>query len=324
MPIHNVSLSTLPSVRQLRALVAVYRTGSVSAAALELAVTQPAVTVLLRELEDRLGVKLFDRTTRRLRKTAAATKAVGYAERALGELSGMVDAMRQLTNLHEGRIRVAATAAVAQGILPPAMRLFAQRNPNLVVEVVEVPPSEFVESVLLEHVDFGVGILDETVTGIMVTTLKTEPLVAAGLSLGSSGGATITWKQLSTLPTIIVKSGYGVRARIDDAVKRAGVKLQIVQEVAHLRTAVAMAANGLGVVVAPPSMVLHEPLFVVRRLVQPTVQRVIGLVAKEGYLLSPAATAFAQLLAQNFRDSSRSKDRLQSSGAARAGQTRAD
>ena len=59
----------LPSVRQLRAFAAVYYTGQVSAAAERLALTQPAVTVLLRELEERLGVKLFDRSTRSLRQS---------------------------------------------------------------------------------------------------------------------------------------------------------------------------------------------------------------------------------------------------------------
>lgn len=301
MSIHNISLSTLPSIRQLRALVAVYHTGSVSAAALELAVTQPAVTVLLRELEDRLGVRLFDRTTRLLRKTAAATKAIGYAERALAELSGMVDAMRQLTSLQEGHVRVAATSAVAQGALPSAMRLFAQQNPSVVITVEEVSPSDFTESILLERVDFGVGTLEEPVPGLKLVVLKTEPLVAAGLDLGRGRGSAITWKQLSALPLITVKFGYGIRARIDAAAKNAGVELQIVQEISHLRTAVAMAASGLGVVVAPPSMVVNEPRLVVRQLTRPTVQRVIGIVTRQGRSLSPAAQAFARFLSQDRR-----------------------
>ena len=66
MAIHKQPLSSFPSVRQLRAFVAVYHTGSVSAAAQELSLTQPAVTMLLRELETKLGVSLFDRHTRAL------------------------------------------------------------------------------------------------------------------------------------------------------------------------------------------------------------------------------------------------------------------
>ena len=62
MAIHKQPLSSLPSVRQLRAFVAVYHTASVSAAAQELSLAQPAVTMLLRELETKLGLSLFTAT----------------------------------------------------------------------------------------------------------------------------------------------------------------------------------------------------------------------------------------------------------------------
>ena len=101
MAIHKnpAHLGSLPSVRQLRAFVAVYDSGQLSAAAEALSLTQPAVTVLLRELEARLGVRLFDRSTRSLRRTEAAAEAIGHARRALAEmqaLSGGMAVLRQI------------------------------------------------------------------------------------------------------------------------------------------------------------------------------------------------------------------------------------
>jgi DNA-binding transcriptional LysR family regulator len=297
MSIHKKSLSALPSVRQLRALVAVYYTGSVSAAAQELALTQPAVTVLLRELEERLGLKLFDRSTRALRHTEAATKAMGYAERALAELSAMTAAMAELSGVHEGRVRVAATAAVAQALLPPAMQVFLERHPRIKLEIEEVAPGDFVEAVLTERVDFGVGTLEGPVAGLRDEALVREPLVAAALESDQfQGGSPMTWKQLSSFSLVTVRFGYGVRGRIEAAAKEAGVSLQIAHEVSLLRTAVSLAAHGLGVIVAPPSMVAHEPRLVTRRLTRPTVERVIGIVSKQERSLSPAAAAFADVL----------------------------
>ena len=134
-------MRTLPSVRQLRAFVAVYHTGQVSAAAQQLALTQPAVTVLLRELEGKLGLKLFDRSTRSLRRTEAAAEAIGFAERALAELEALGASMAELAGARRGRVRIAATSTVAQTLLPPVMRRFLDTHPEVAVEIEDVAPT---------------------------------------------------------------------------------------------------------------------------------------------------------------------------------------
>jgi DNA-binding transcriptional LysR family regulator len=297
MSIHKKPLSLLPSVRQLRALVAVYYTGSVSAAAQQLALTQPAVTVLIRELEEKLGLKLFDRSTRTLRRTEAAVQAIGVAERALAELDAMSTSMAQLSDAHKGRVRVAATAVVAQALLPPAMLELGRLHPGIKVEIHEVAPGDFVEAVTAERADFGIGTLEAPVAGLREEVLLRETLVAAALeSADFPRDVPMTWKQLGDLPLVTVRSGYGVRGRIEAAAMEAGVTLRIEHEVSLLGTAVALAVNGLGVVVVPPSIVAHEPRLVTRRLKRPTVERVIGVICKRDRSLSPAAETLLQVL----------------------------
>lgn len=304
MKIHKQPLSALPSVRQLRALVAVYYTGSVSEAAQSLAVTQPAVTVLIRELEEKLGVKLFDRTTRALRRTDAAAQAIGYAERALAEMEGLTASMTQLSQGREGRVRVAATAAVAQSVLPPAMRRFADVSPGVRVEIEEVAPRDFVETVMAERIDFGVGTVESPVSGLHEEVLTREPLVAAAVAAEDfPAGTPMTWKQLGAFPLVTVRSGYGVRARIEAAAREAGVPLRIEHEVSLLGTAVALAAHGLGVVVAPPSIIAPERRLVTRRLTRPTVERTTGILSKRDRSRSPAAQAFILALRETSRTS---------------------
>ncbi|MEJ8815850.1 LysR family transcriptional regulator [Variovorax ureilyticus] len=299
MAIHKQLLSSLPSVRQLRAFVAVYHTGSISAAAQELSLTQPAVTMLLREFETRLGVSLFDRHTRALHRTDAATRAIGYAQRALAEMEGLSTSMSELAGLHAGRVRVVATAAVAQAMLPPAMRKFLDEHPGVSLEIEEVGPAEFVNAIESSQVDFGVGTLEGTASGLREEVLIREPLVAAALpSAAFPGGVPMTWKQLSALPLVTVRSGYGIRGRIEAAAREVGVELKIAHEVSLLATAVALAANGLGVVVVPPSIVAHETKLVTQRLMRPTVERVIGVHYRRERTLSPAASAFLRVLKQ--------------------------
>lgn len=305
MAIHKKPLSvrSLPSVRQLRAFVAVYHAGQVSAAAEQLALTQPAVSVLLRELEDKLGVKLFDRSTRALRRTEAAVEAIAYAERALAELEGMVADMAELAGARRGRLRIAATSTVAQTLLPEALRRFGVTHPGLRVEIEDLAPGEFVETLLAGRVDFGVGTLEAAVPGLQETVFLEDALAAVALEAPDfAAGRPITWKQLAALPLIAVKPGYGVRRRIDAAAESAGVRLRMVHEVSLLTTAVALAASGLGVAVVPASLLAGEDRrgLVARKLTRPAVPRNVAVIHKQERSLSPAAQAFADLLLREF------------------------
>lgn len=301
MPIHNKPLSarTLPSVRQLRAFVAVYHTGHVSAAAQQLALTQPAVTVLLRELEGKLGVKLFDRSTRALRRTEAAAEAIAYAERALAELEGLGTSMAELAGARRGRVRIAATATVAQTLLPPAMRRFLDTHPGVRIEIEDVAPTKFVETLLADRVDFGIGTLEAPVPGLREEVFLRDTLAAVALA-GPRFVADrpLTWKQLAALPIVTVKAGYGVRRRIEAAAESAGVTLCIAHEVSLLTTALAMAASGLGVAVVPASLLAYggHPQLVARRLTRPAVERNTAVVYRAERSLSPAARAFVDIL----------------------------
>lgn len=299
MAIHKKPLSVrqLPSVRQLRAFVAVYRTGQVSAAAELLALTQPAVTVLLRELEGKLGVRLFDRSTRSLRRTEAAQEAIAYAERALAELEALGASMGDLADAKRGRVRIAATSTVAQTVLPPLLRRYLDAHPGVKVEIEDVPPTGFVEALLAERVDLGVGTLESAVPGLVERVFLRDELAAVAVAAEEFvDGKPITWKQLAALPLVTVKAGYGVRRRIDAAAEAAGVRLHVVHEVSLLTTAVALAANGLAVAVVPSS--LAAPGLAVRRLTRPVVERHTALVHKQDRSLSPAAQAFADLVLQ--------------------------
>lgn len=294
----------VPSVRQLRAFAAVYHSGQLSSAAAALSLTQPAVSVLLRELEGRLGVRLFDRTTRSLHRTAAADEAIGHAERVLAELDALGSGMSELAAGRRGRVRIAVTSTIAQTLMPRALRRYTQQHPGVKVAIDDCAPSQFVETVLGGQVDFGVGTLQARTPGLDERVFVHDHLaVIADRDLRLPGvAAGITWRQLAALRLITVKPGYGVRNSIDAAAAEAGVRLEIAYEVTLLTTALAMAAGGLGPALLPASILAHaDPSrLVARRLIRPTVARNIAVVTRQGRSLSPAAAAFADLLASEF------------------------
>jgi LysR family transcriptional regulator, carnitine catabolism transcriptional activator len=148
-----------------------------------------------------------------------------------------------------------------------------------------------------------VGTLEAPVPGLREQVFLNDTLCAVGLARpGFAGQRPITWKQLSALPLVTVKPGYGVRRRIERAAEAAGVQLDIVHEVSLLTTAVALSASGLGVAVVPASLLAdtHYPGQLSRRLVRPSVERNMALIFRQDRSLSPPAQAFADLLAREF------------------------
>lgn len=293
-----VSLRQAVSVRQLRAFVAVYHSASISAAADALALTQPAVTVLIKDMEDRLGVRLFDRTSRSMRRTEAAEKAFLHAQRVLGELKALNENMAALASGRDGHIRIAATSTVAQTVLPPIIRQFLNVRPTVRVAVNDCAPSEFAESLLREQADIGVGTLEGDVPGLIQRVVLEDPLCAVASRDEFRDAGEISWDELSAYPIIAVRGGYGIRRSIDVAAMTAGVELHVEYEVSLLTTALSMAASGLGVALVPKS-VLDTAQFASlagRRLTSPEVSRALAIVYCEGRSMSPAAQAFADVL----------------------------
>src|SRR5688500_5626984 len=119
------------TLRQLQAFCTVARLGSFTKAANALHTTQPALSVQIGQLEDALGLRLFDRTTRTVAITRVGEELLPRAERTLAELAGIVDSASGLGAKNAGRIVVAALPSVASSFLPEAIASFRAKFPNV-------------------------------------------------------------------------------------------------------------------------------------------------------------------------------------------------
>lgn len=288
-----------PTLRQIRAFVAVYQLRKLGAAAEHLHVTQSAVSVMLREMEQGLGCRLFDRTTRALQPTQAAAEAVAVAERILRDVDQFGAGLRDLTALRSGRVCVAITPTLAELVMPVAVERFAQAHPQVRVQVDDCAPDQFVARVLAGHADFGVGAPERAAADV-----DTEVLVADHLALVCRTDhplarlRTVRWGQLRGHGVITVRPGYGIRPMVDGAAAQAGIQLDVVNEVTFLSTALWMTASGLGPSLMP-SGYARDPAargLVVRKLHAPVVSRNVSIVTRRGRSLSPAAQTFVACL----------------------------
>lgn len=292
-----------PTLRQLRAFLAVYQMRQLSAAAQKLFVTQSAVSMLIRQLEEGLGTRLFDRTTRSLKPTAAAEEMLPTVERVLRDVDSLSADFRELSTLERGRVTLAITPTLAALLLPDAMRVFAEQHPKVRVLVNDCAPDQFISRILGEHVDFGIGTPERPGAEVETQRLMRDHLALVCRSDHPLANARVVrWSDLGRHPVITVRPGYGVRPLIDGTAADAGVMLDVVNEVSFLSTALWMTASGIGPSIMPSAFAraANDPSLVIKVLSAPRVARDISVVTKRGHSLSAAARSFIDVLKQSL------------------------
>ncbi|MBL0943374.1 MAG: LysR family transcriptional regulator [Hydrogenophaga sp.] len=293
----NTDTRFLPTMRQLRAFAAVYHLRKVSAAAEQLAVTQSAVSLSLRQLEDGLGARLFERTTRTLEPTQAAHEAIVLAERILRDADTLGAGMRELSALRRGRVALAITPTLAELLLPEALLRFRERHPGIHVAVDDCAPDQFVARVVGAQADFGIGVPEQAGADVDTETLVRDHLaLVCHPTHPLAARRRLRWADLAEQALITVRPGYGVRPLIDASAARAGVRLRVVHEVSFLSTALWMARAGLAAAIMPAAYARTAPAgaLAVRPLSAPRVSRDICIVTRRGRGLTPPAQALVE------------------------------
>ncbi|MGJ4939369.1 LysR family transcriptional regulator [Bradyrhizobium sp. HKCCYLS1011] len=288
-----------PSLRQLEALVLVYRLGSITKAAAELRVTQSAISLLIRQIEENFQLKLFERTTRALHPTAACREAIPAAERILAGAQGLSRRMRDLAEIKAGRIAIAVSAGVASALLPRVFANFRSRHPEVSIDLFDVAPDELLGFVMAGRAEFGLGSIEEEgATEVRIEALMQSPLSAIGIRDGSfEKRRRLTWDAIMSSDLIAMRRGTRIRSQIDDALAQTGRELKPALEVSLITTALALTAEGLGISILPGHMLpkAQFPTLVAVPLSQPTIHRHVSLLSRADFGLSPAAQRFVEI-----------------------------
>lgn len=291
--------------KQLRAFESVYRRRKLAAAADELGITQSAISVLIRQIEETLNTSLFDRTTRSLVPTKAAEDAYAIAERILQDVTNLGSNFRNLTEGNSGRVHLTATPATALTLLPDTVRRFARRYPNIRLIVDDCAPAQFLPYILNERAEFGLGTPPPDESDFNSQELLSDSLQLVCTSNHPlSRERVVKWADLDGTALIVFRnSGYGIRRLIDESLMRAGAVPKVTHEAGFLETATWMVEAGLGVAILPAALArlqAHRSL-IVKPLVNPTVTRTLALVTKRKRSLSPSCQLFIDMLFEDVR-----------------------
>ncbi|WP_424137832.1 LysR family transcriptional regulator [Roseomonas chloroacetimidivorans] len=284
-----------PTLRQLEAFALCARQGSLTAAAERMGLTPSAISLLLRQLETELGLRLLDRTTRRLQLTEAGRDALEGAERVLQERSRLLAGVQGLAARQGGQLVIAASAAIAAVMIPGMLRDFTERHPGIRLVLRDVSPDRVAPMVEEGAAEIGLGTVGEVPTGIRTETLLSDQLSAiCRRDAPLASRQRLSWAEALREPCISVVPGNPIRTLIDETLAAQGRSLEPAWEVSFFATALSLTAGGFGIALLPGYLVGQSPAMglLALPLEEPKVQRDVVLVLRAGRSLSPAASAF--------------------------------
>jgi DNA-binding transcriptional LysR family regulator len=162
------------NIKQLRALLEVVKAGSFAGAADRLCLTPSALTATIQQLEASVGVRMFDRTTRKVAITPYAAEFLGEAERLINGLDSAVSDLQALAQGRRGHIRISAAASVISRLLLPVLRTFRAQYPEITISL-RNPAAQETERLVLEgDVDFAIESRYENYGELSYTPLVTD------------------------------------------------------------------------------------------------------------------------------------------------------
>lgn len=285
------------TLRQLRAFIAVAEAGHFTRAADHLELSQSSVSTLVRELEENLGLRLFDRHTRMLRLTGAGAEILPLARKAVADLDSVIGSSQQLAALGRGRVSIAASSMQASLMVPRFIREFATQFPGVKVVLHDVSQAEVLQMVRAGEVDFGIGTAPGRQHDLASRQLSSDVFCAVlPPDHPLQRRRDVTWRDLAGYTLIGPRGGNPLRDHLDFALAREGIALVRHYEVSLPLTIVGMVEGGLGVGVATTALArLAEGLgLTLKKLSSPVVRHEVSLIFHPERSLSPAA--------QNFRD----------------------
>lgn len=293
------------TLRQLKAFVLVAEHNSFTKAAQILMLTQSALSGLIKELEQNLDIKLFDRTTRKMHLSDAGQRLLPQAKRVLGEVTVLDAKVAGLKSLHQGHVRLAVSQQLAASAMPQFIAKFCHNYPSIQVTLVDCSVDEVVAQVENLETDLGIAPekthsdnIDATVlfeSSFYLVLPKHHPL---------ANRKTVYWEDLLH-EKLITLNGPFIKSLQNQL--PADISSKIFNpdyEVNYLSTALGLTRQGLGVTLCllyAADWVSQNGL-VMRPLYKPVVERKFLLYTHKNRSLSPAAVAFFDFVKQNSHE----------------------
>lgn len=287
--------------RQLVAVLSVAEHRSFVAAAAELHMSQPALTRAIKRVEDVLGVRLFERTTRTVRLTDAGREFTALAQRMTDDLRIAARAMRERADQQRGQVIVTCLMSVAHGVLPGAIAAYRRARPGIEIQIRDGIHGSVLEDVKNGAADFGISYLQGIPEDLHCTRLGQGhfDLVAGKASeLWDAGRKFVRFDDLRGVPLISLPPDSQTRRVLDATAAARGFTLTHAAVVSQIPTLLSFVRAGVGVGLVPSASITGDlGADLIRLLVrEPRISLDIGSVRIAERALSPAAEGLLEVI----------------------------
>lgn len=290
--------------RQLRAFVAVAETLNFALAAERLHLSQPALSLAVKGLEESLGGRLLIRSTRRVRLTPEGEALLPRARRLLADWDDAAEMLREHFTLQRGHVTVAAMPSFAGNVLPDLLADFRERYPGVDVSVNDIIHEQVLEHVAAGRVEIGFAFEPDAAEHLRFEPLFLDRFVAVVPdSPAFPDEAPQSWAALLRSDFITLQRPSTVRHLLERTLQAHGINLSVAMECHQLATVGALVARGLGVSAVPALCAPQMRRLGTRclPLQGPVVERAVGLIMRRGTELSTAAKAMHEVSKAMFQ-----------------------
>ncbi|MCC4307886.1 LysR family transcriptional regulator [Alcanivorax marinus] len=295
MPIDDIEL------KHLRVFVAVAETLNFSYASQACGVSQSTVSTIVKQLECKLGVKLIDRTTRRVALTRMGEEFLPGIQRTLLEIDRQIDGVKSLHSLSGGQVHIACVPSVALRLIPKVLQRLKADYPKVAVKVSEVPRGESMQMVRNSAADLAIA--NEPPN---LSELNSEPIMKDVFALVMrrdhklAARKRVRWVDALEAGLVMMATRTGIRLEIEHGLPPGMLRDKVAYEAVNPSTLLSMVKHDIGVAPLPslawPSRA--DPELTVRPLYAPVVQRQLRLIWRSDRSLSPAAAVCRVLVAE--------------------------
>jgi LysR family nitrogen assimilation transcriptional regulator len=284
-------------IRQLKYFIAIIDFGSLSKAAGQLGVAQPALSHQIASLEVELGKSLLVRTPRGVTPTDAGARLYRHARTIIGQIDQAKYDIMEVEQDAGGTVTIGLPTSTAMVLALPILAHVRAHHPSIHLQLVEGLSGHLTELLANNRLDLAIIFRDRPVKGIEVEPLLEEDLFFATQANPALGPET-PMSSLADVPFVLPSAMQSLRVLIDKSFGRLGVDLKVVVEVDSLPTIRATVAAGLASAILPQSALFpsHDTYKIsLSRLTEPGISRPIGLCRPEGRPPTAASEVVADL-----------------------------
>jgi LysR family cyn operon transcriptional activator len=283
--------------RPVRYLMAVADHGSFTRAATTLHVSQPALSQQIRELEERMGVQLLDRSGRTVRPTDVGEVYLRHVRRALDELEAGGRAIRDVQDLSSGALRLGFTPSFEIYLLGPLIRRYRDRYPGIVLTVTEMAQEEMELALAADALDVGLAFSEVVAEDIEWLPLHTErlSLIVGQEHPAATGDRTMDTTALAAESLALLGPTFATRAMVDRYLRRHSVQPHVAVEANSIAAIVEIVRVARLATILPETVAQEQAGLSVVRLAPAIDSRRVALLQRRSGYRSAASRAFVEV-----------------------------